>query len=96
MLWHLPPKQALYWFGEAAARDDVQSQYNLGLMYANGEASPQDYAMAYAMFSLAAAKGHKDGKENRDNILKKMSPGQIEKGQKLSTEFSSNLKKSSN
>lgn len=48
------PAEALKWFTQAAAKDDVQAQYFLGKMYLDGLGVPQDDVEAYRWFSVAA------------------------------------------
>ena len=43
-----------------AEQGDAVAQYNLGLMYANGEGVLQDYAMALKWYTLAAEQGDAD------------------------------------
>ena len=45
-----------------AEQDFVRAQYNLGLMYYNGEGVPRDYAEAATWFRRAADQGHADAK----------------------------------
>src|SRR5712692_8709765 len=40
-----------------AAQGDAEAQFSLGIMYANGQGVPQDYAEALKWFRLAAAQG---------------------------------------
>ena len=42
---------------ELASQGVAVSQYNLGVMYANGEGVPQDYAEAVRWYRLAADQG---------------------------------------
>ena len=41
-----------------AQEGDAEAQYNLGLMYANGEGVPQDYAEAVKWYFKAAEQGY--------------------------------------
>ena len=80
-------KQAIQWYTKAAEQGDVDAQYNLALMYKNGEGVLQDYMIAYAWFNLAAFQGGELPRKNRDIILERMTPSQIEEGQKHSKEL---------
>ena len=80
-------KQAIQWYTKAAEQGDVDAQYNLALMYKNGEGVLQDYIIAYAWFNLAAFHGGELPGKNRDIILERMTPSQIEEGQKYSKEL---------
>jgi TPR repeat protein len=42
------------WYRKSAEQANVEAQYNLGQMYANGEGVPEDYVEAYAWLSIAA------------------------------------------
>ena len=64
-----------------------KAQYNLGVMYANGEGVPKDDVQAYLWFNLAAAQGDELARTNRDNIEKQMTKAQIAKAQKLIREW---------
>ncbi len=65
----------------------ANAQYNLGLMYRDGQGVPQDYAAAHMWFSLAAAQGHKNAQENRDSLVKRMTHGQIEEARLMAREW---------
>jgi TPR repeat protein len=80
-------EQAIQWYTKAAEQGHVDAQYNLALMYKNGEGVLQDYMIAYAWFNLAAFQGGELPKKNRDIILERMTPSQIEEGQKHSKEL---------
>jgi TPR repeat protein len=43
---------------ELASQGEAYAQYNLGLMYDNGQGVPQDYKAAVKWYSLAAEQGH--------------------------------------
>ena len=43
---------------------NLDAQYNLGLMYDNGEGVPQDYAEAVKWYRLAAEQGHAKAQYN--------------------------------
>ena len=45
-------------FEPAAEQGDAKAQFNLGVMYHDGEDGPQDYARARELFELAAAQGY--------------------------------------
>ena len=45
------------WFKDAAEKGDAAAQYNLGLMYDQGEGVQQDYDSARAWFEKAAEQG---------------------------------------
>ncbi len=46
------------WYRRAAEQGHAQAQYNLGLMYANGQGVPQDEQEAVKWFRLGAEQGY--------------------------------------
>lgn len=79
--------EAVRWYQRAARSGDARSQSNLGFMYGTGRGVPQDYIQAYAWYNVASASGEDTARHNRDAVAGRMSAGQIEKAQKLSTEI---------
>ena len=63
------------------------AQFNLGLMYDNGEGVPEDYVKAYAWINLAAAQGQKIAVESKDLLRQKMTTEQVAEAQKLAGEL---------
>ena len=57
-------KQAVEWFRKAAAQGNADAQYNLGVMYSNGQGVKQDYKKAVEWFRKAAAQGNADAQYN--------------------------------
>lgn len=55
-------------------------------MYDNGHGVTQDYILAYMWFNLGGALGDTNAIENRDLVAKKMSPQQISKAQKMTSD----------
>jgi len=74
---------ALREFRLAAEQGNASAQYNLGLMYDNGQGLPQNYQLAYMWFSLAAAKGVERAASARDKAAGNMTPEQIGRAQQL-------------
>jgi len=66
-----------------AEQGDALAQYNLGLMYSNGQGVLQDYALAHMWWNICGSSGDKDCVKNRNIVEKKMSPSQIEEAQRL-------------
>jgi len=58
------PELAAGWFFRAAEQGYADAQFNLGLMYANGEGVPQDMTQAAELFKKAAEQGHVDAQNN--------------------------------
>ncbi|MGH2478045.1 MAG: tetratricopeptide repeat protein [Stellaceae bacterium] len=79
--------EAVRWFRLAAEQGDGDGQSLLGSMYEMGQGVPQDYVRAYMWDNLAASslKGmNRDSAiEDRDAIAAKMTPAQLELGQKM-------------
>ena len=53
---------ALREFLPLAQQGDAQAQFNLGVMYGEGQGVPRDYAEALKWFRLAAAQGYEIGR----------------------------------
>ena len=75
--------QALKLLRPLAVQGNAIAQLRLGLMYAEGEGVTQNYIRAHMWSNLAASKGNKIAKKNRDFISKEMTPAQIAEAQKM-------------
>jgi len=64
----------------------VSAQFNLGVMYDNGQGVPRDVVLAYALYNLAAAENEKAA-NNRNIIAKEMTGAQIEEGQAITSKW---------
>jgi len=78
-------KQAFKWYRRAAEQGEADSQNNLAGMYYEGQGVLQDHVLAYMWVNLAAAQ-NSYYKKIVNLLEKKMSPSQLEEGQKLSRE----------
>ena len=78
---------AVTWWRKAADQGLASAQYNLGVMYANGQGVPQDYIQAHMWFNLATAQNDANAAKNRDIVAAKMAPAQIAEAQKLAREW---------
>ncbi|SER09782.1 hypothetical protein SAMN05421690_100861 [Nitrosomonas sp. Nm51] len=58
------PELAAGWFYRSAEQGYADAQFNLGLMYANGEGVEQDMQQAAELFTKAAEQGHIDAQNN--------------------------------
>lgn len=58
------PELAAGWFYRSAEQGYADAQFNLGLMYANGEGVEQDMHEAVELFKKAAEQGHVDAQNN--------------------------------
>ena len=79
--------KAVTWFWKAAEQGHAGAQSNLGFMYYQGHGVPRDYVQAHKWFNLAASEGDKTALTNRDLIVKKMTPADISKAQRLAREW---------
>jgi TPR repeat protein len=70
-----------------AEEGDALAQYNLGVMYANGQGVPQDYIQASMWVNLAAAQGQEEAVKGREILTKEMTPEQIAEAQRLAREW---------
>ena len=57
-------KEAVKWYRLAAEQGDATAQYNLGIMYDNGQGVPQDYKEAIKWYRLAAEQGNAKAQYN--------------------------------
>jgi hypothetical protein len=76
-------QEAAKWYRLAAEQGDAFSQYNLGLLYLNGQGITQDYIRAYMWFDLVANKGHNNAREDRAWIATEMTVSQIINAQEM-------------
>ena len=77
-------KQGIYWLTKAAEQGLAQAQFSLAYIHEYGEEGPLDYKKAFYWYTKAAEQGDPFAKEDRDEMLKKMSPSQIEEVLKFS------------
>ena len=71
----------------AAEQGDAEAQYNLGLMYLEGQGVKQDNAEAYAWIRTAAAQGRSGTLEIRAALLREMTPSQEDRAIELAREY---------
>ena len=79
-------KEAVRWYRLAAEKGDNLAQNNLGTMYERGRGVLQDMVFAHMWYNIAASDGNELASKNRDMVLKKMTPSQIENAQDLARE----------
>ncbi len=60
--------EAVRWYRRAAEQGYASAQFNLGLMYGNGQGVLQDYVQAHKWYNLAASR--LSSGENRDLAVK--------------------------
>ena len=71
----------------AAEQGDASAQYNLGLMYLEGQGVKQDNVEAYAWIRTAAAQGRSGTLEIRAALLREMTPSQEDRAIELAREY---------
>ena len=55
---------AVHWYRRGAEQGDADAQFNLGVMYAEGEGVARDDAEARRWYRKAAEQGHADAQHN--------------------------------
>ena len=50
-------EKAIFWFAKSAEQENAMAQYNLGVMYKNGQGVKQDYEKAVYWYKKAAEQG---------------------------------------
>ena len=69
------------------------AQFNLGIMYANGEGVPENSIRAYVWWSMGKTQGNAMAAGNIDKLKSDMTPQQIADGQAIATKcYESNYK----
>ncbi len=71
----------------AAEQGDASAQYNLGLMYLEGQGVKQDNVEAYAWIRTAAAQGRSGTLEIRQALLREMTTSQEDRAIELAREY---------
>ncbi|MEM7406974.1 MAG: peptidoglycan-binding protein [Pseudomonadota bacterium] len=66
---------------------DAQAQYLFGRMYARGDGVLQDFVAAHKWLNLAAARGHRDARSERDRVAGRMTSSQIAEAQRSARAF---------
>ena len=68
---------------DAAERGEVDAQYTLGLIYAEGRGVDVDLAMSHYWLSLAVAQGDRDAEQLRNVVGSQMSDAEYEISKRL-------------
>jgi peptidoglycan hydrolase-like protein with peptidoglycan-binding domain len=66
-----------------ARQGDARAQRIVGILYRDGLAVPQDFVQAHMWFNLAAAAGETDAANERDDLVRRMTPDQVAEAQHL-------------
>lgn len=78
--------EAVKWFRKAAELGLANAQGMLGIMYAKGQAVPQDYVLAYMWLQLAT-EGNQGAAQFRDGLGQRMTAAQVAEGQRRAREW---------
>jgi uncharacterized protein len=82
------PAEAAKCYGSAALRGDAQSQYGLGLAYAEKQNGwDGDLVQAWVWLDLAAYQGQQDAADKRDALIKDMTRPEFYAAQRLKREM---------
>jgi len=68
---------------DAAERGEVDAQYTLGLIYAEGRGVDVDLAMSHYWLSLAVAQGDRDAEQLRNVVGSQMSDAEYQISKRL-------------
>jgi len=74
-------------FLEAATRGEVDAQYGMGLIYAEGRGVPQDEARAYFWLTMAMEQGDQDAEVLRHVVAESMTSDQHTEAELLIKDF---------
>ena len=84
--------KAQSWLRKAATAGDARAQEHLGHIYALGLGVPQDISQAYGWYENAALHGDGLAERMRDDLLKRMSPAEIDRGEQIAKEIAASIK----
>jgi len=79
--------KAVEWWQKAAANGIADAQFNLGLLYVSEDGLPLDPVRAYGWLYLATVQGNVTASDLLSRIMRKMTPAQIVKGQRLASNY---------
>ena len=82
-------QEAKEWFEKSAIHGFADAQYNLAVMYENGEYVQQDYTTAAMWYSLAIEQGNQHAKKRMQSILDehKLFPNQYKRAKELAEQY---------
>ena len=84
--------KAQTWLHKAATAGDARAQEQLGHIYALGLGVPQDRVQAYGWYENAALHGDGLAERLRDDLLMRMSPTEIDKGEQTAKDIAASIK----
>jgi hypothetical protein len=79
-------RTALEHFTRAAEKNHMESEFQLGIFYRDGLATPRNRETAYLWLNIAAAHGHTEALALRERLTMVMSSEEISRAQEASTE----------
>jgi hypothetical protein len=79
--------QAVAWFGKAADQGQTEAQYNLGVIYVQGQIAPQDVVEGEKWLRIAGALGDKHSADAGETIGAQLSPQQNAEALKRATNW---------
>ena len=84
--------KAQTWLHKAAVAGDTRSQWMLGHIFALGLGVTADTAQAYGWYENAAVNGDGLARRMRDDIITRMSPAEITKGEQDAKDIATDIK----
>jgi len=84
-------KEAVRLYRLSAEQGNALAQYNLGMVYKNGEGVPQDDTLAHMWWNIAGSKGHEEATDKRVLLEKIMTESQIKKANELARKRKSKM-----
>lgn len=79
--------EAAVWFRQAAEKGDARAQYQLGIMYSNGQGVSPDNVEAYMWLDLASQGKATDAEDGRVAVAARMTAAQIAEAQRLARDW---------
>jgi TPR repeat protein len=79
--------KAAYWFLKSAQEGNHAGQYEIGRLFEQGTGITQDYVQAFMWLNIAAETDTFTSVSERNALIQKMTPTQLEEGQKLSRDW---------
>ncbi len=79
--------EAAKWYLRAADQGNASAQFQLGLLYANGQGVPEDHVSAHMWLSLAAAAGVSMAGAVRDGLAFRMTRDQIAEAERIAKDW---------
>jgi len=80
--------EAVKWYRKSAEQGNVNAKINLGVLYEQGVPGfPRDVLQAHMWYNLAAAQGHADAGQLREDVAAKLTPAQVAEAQSMAQEW---------